>query len=208
MNELLSQFAITVLGAFFGAASAFALENLRRKRAESEKTYANLVQAFLILRDNYFILYSLQKTYLDPYRHQEDRFKVMPQIATSFTDAKIDYASLNCLIEKDRLDLRDHIFAAEQSHDATIVLLSRLNDCIEESIMEVYIDAETGETKVLHNPDNLPMLEAMIDAFYEVADASTEQLGTTVREIAEFVNVQYPDRKKLELESGLFKAES
>jgi len=208
MPEWTLQFVITVLGAFFGAASAFTLENLRRKRAESEKTYANLVQAFLALRDKYFILYGLQKTYLDPYRHQEERFKLMPQAAVSFADTKIDYASLNCLIEKDRLDLRDQIFAAEQSYEATMALLSKLNDCIEESTLEFYTDVETGEVKQRHNPDKLHMLEAMVDALYEVADASTEQLGATVHEIAEFAYTHYPSRKKLELKSGLFEVDS
>jgi len=196
------QLLVAAFGAFFGAWAVFRFENVRQKREERKRRYVALVQATLILFDEFNTLLNIQRTYLDPVRDNEQRFALLVPLTTGLAKARVDYTSLDCLVDEERVDLWQRVSLVEQGYETVVMGMDVLNehiqrDRIDGALVRGPVNMKTGHAEVLLDPGKAAILISIVDGFYDSVDRGVADQKDVIVEMIAFIKTLYPEKKEM-----------
>jgi hypothetical protein len=198
---------ITLVAAFLGSASAFLLEERRRRRQNIDERHSVIFRAQLVLLRQLDSLLNLTTHYLDTYRNHPNRALLMGPFYTGVTDLRVDFGSLWFvpLIDSDT-NLIHRIYLAESSFLTSTGMFNMRNNEMRRFMSEraKYVQSfnpTTGELRMKSTMElelQVKLITDMTNGLYDSTDGAILQLETAIRDVRAMIRRVYPGRKSVE----------
>ena len=186
------------VGAFSGSGLAYLLEERRRRRAEADRRYSDLLKAQVALGMQREKLLNLQRAYLDPHRNEPDRHMRLEPLVMSMTDLRVDFSALVFIAEvKNGFGILQTMYLAEQGYITATTAVAESKSKIEKrqcggAIASGPVDTEINDAVAVFDSTAEADLKGFIDDLYRSVDMALDSFREAIRELTSACQRLYP----------------
>jgi hypothetical protein len=207
--SLVQYFFVTAVAAFVGASAAFYWERCQKENDETNRNLSAGNRAIFILSQQYNVLYSLNKYFIDPFRKDPSGWLNMPAaLPLEHNDFHFDVASLQFLLNSGNSNLLSKLLLEEQRFFEAIKTLNersqlhryelqpKLDTIIiskESFLITPEIEKELGQTII-------GGLKTLTSALTEQTDEGMAGIKKIYNEIKSQLEKEFPNKKIIKLE--------